>query len=157
MVVYLQEEYPPIMSNVGMGSLLVNYYRKTSSEDDTVPQLDTGEPFVMEPSDASPFMNFGDVQPGQTVPTLYNLLIRAPVFRHDPPATDFLLIKQTILAEDGRKQVRWYMRDIPNLYVIGQTFPVQEVPGPHSRKITATVKNRLQVVSCHTSNHTTPS
>src|SRR5262245_26280995 len=127
------------MSNVGMGSLIVNYYRKTNAEDDTVPQADIGEPFVLEPSDASPFMNFGHVQPGQTIPTLYNHLIRAPVFQHTPPSTDFLIIKQTILPEGSHnKQIKWYLREIPSIFVVGQTFPVQEVPGPHSRKVTTT-------------------
>jgi len=40
---------------------------------------------------------------------------------------------------------KYYVREIKNLFVVGQTYPMQEVPGPHSRKITNTVKNRLQV------------
>jgi transcription initiation factor TFIID subunit 1 len=31
------------------------------------------------------------------------------------------------------------------MFTIGQTYPVQEVPGPHSRKVTTTIRNRLQV------------
>jgi transcription initiation factor TFIID subunit 1 len=34
-----------------------------------------------------------------------------------------------------------------NLFVIGQTYPVTEVPGPHSRKITNTIKHRLQTIA----------
>jgi len=38
-------------------------------------------------------MKFGYVYPGQTVPALYNNLIRAPLFRHKPYPTDFLVIR----------------------------------------------------------------
>ena len=33
------------------------------------------------------------------------------------------------------------------MFVVGQTYPVQEVPGPHSRKITTTMKHRLQQIT----------
>ena len=32
------EEHPPVMPNYGMGSILVNYYRKKSETDDFVPK-----------------------------------------------------------------------------------------------------------------------
>ncbi len=38
-------------------------------------------------------MKFGYVYPGQTVPALYNNLMRAPLFRHKPYGTDFLVIR----------------------------------------------------------------
>ena len=46
-----------------------------------------------------------------------------------------------------KNDVRYYLREIKSLYVVGQTFPVTEVPGPHSRKITTTVKHRLQTIA----------
>lgn len=87
-------------------------------------------------------MNFGNVEPGQTIPVLYNNLIRAPLFRHEIKNTDFLVIKNTY-----KGQTKYYLREIPILFTIGQTYPAQEVPGPHARKITTTVKNRLQVAA----------
>lgn len=107
----MQEENPPIISNIGMGSIVVNYYRKRDPKDDFVPQvsalpslsasapdanppqLDIGEPFLLDPSDESPFKAFGYVNPGQTVTTLYNNLVRAPLFRHKPSETDFLVVR----------------------------------------------------------------
>ena len=94
-----------------MGSILVNYYRKRDENDDFIPnvspassvslnlgndfvtQLDFGEPFILETSDESPFLRFGSVAPGQTIPALYNNLVRAPLFRHKPAPTDFLVMK----------------------------------------------------------------
>ncbi|KAG6877881.1 hypothetical protein C0993_002882 [Termitomyces sp. T159_Od127] len=136
------EEHPPIIPNFGMGSVLVNYYRKKDEKDEHIPKFDLGVPFVLEPQDESPFMKFGYVEPGTTVPALYNNLIRAPLFRHKPYATDFLVVRSTVKGE-----TKYFLRDIKNLFVIGQTYPVTEVPGPHSRKITNTIKFRLQIIA----------
>ncbi|KZT30726.1 TAF1 transcription initiation factor TFIID subunit TAF1 [Neolentinus lepideus HHB14362 ss-1] len=136
------EEHPPIMSNFGMGSILVNYYRKKDEKDEHIPKYDLGVPFVLEPQDESPFMKFGYVYPGETVPALYNNLIRAPLFRQKPYPTDFLVVRSTIKGE-----TRYYIREMKNLFVVGQTYPVTEVPGPHSRKITNTIKHRLQNIT----------
>ncbi|PFH54856.1 hypothetical protein AMATHDRAFT_134293 [Amanita thiersii Skay4041] len=136
------EEHPPIIPNFGMGCSLVNYYRKKDEKDEYIPKLDLGVPFVLEPQDESPFMKFGYVYPGQTIPAMYNNLVRAPLFRHKPYSTDFLVIKHSY-----RGETKYYIRDIKNLFVIGQTYPVTEVPGPHSRKITNTIKNRLQIIA----------
>ncbi|KAJ7070815.1 TAF1 transcription initiation factor TFIID subunit TAF1 [Mycena amicta] len=136
------EEHPPIVQNFGMASSLVNYYRKKDEKDEYIPKHDLGVPFVLEPQDETPFMKFGSVNPGQTVPALYNNLVRAPLFRHKPYPTDFLVIRNTIKGE-----TKYYLREIKNLFVAGQTYPVTEVPGPHSRKITNTIKFRLQIIA----------
>jgi hypothetical protein len=41
---------------------------------------------------------------------------------------------------------KYYIREIKHLFVLGQTIPVTEIPGPHSRKITTTAKSRLQQI-----------
>ncbi|KAJ7593545.1 TAF1 transcription initiation factor TFIID subunit TAF1 [Mycena floridula] len=146
------EEHPPIIPNFGMGSSLVNYYRKKHDKDDHVPKAVLGLPFVLEPSHESPFKTFGDVHPGQTIPTLYNSLVRAPLFPHSPNSTDFLVVKSTAAASDdaasGKPDVtRYYLREIKDIFVIGQTFPVTEVPGPHSRKLMYMMKHRLRNIA----------
>jgi len=35
------EEYPPIMSGYGMGTTIVNYYRKKDDKDEHVPKVST--------------------------------------------------------------------------------------------------------------------
>lgn len=104
-------------------------------------------------------MKFGYVYPGQTIPALYNNLVRAPLFRHKPYSTDFLVIRYYTLLHERlvakliyyrntvKGDSKYFIRDIKNLFVIGQTYPVTEVPGPHSRKITNTIKYRLQVIA----------
>lgn len=137
------EEYPTMMSNFGMGSRLVNYYRRKNVEDTSRPKLDVGETAVLMPQDKSPFALFGDVDPGETVPAIHNAMFRAPLFKQTPKSTDFLVVRNTT-GVDGSN---WYMRNIENLFVVGQEFPSVEVPGPHSRKVTTASKNRLKMLS----------
>jgi len=136
------EEYPTVLSNFGMGSRLINYYRRKSPEDESRPKIEVGETHVLMQQDRSPFWNFGTVDPGETVPTLYNKMVRAPIFRHEPKNTDFLVVRSSY---DNAS--RYYMRNIPYLFVVGQLFPVTEVPGPHSRKVTTAAKNRLKMIA----------
>ena len=73
------EEYPTVLSNFGMGSRLINYYRRKNPEDESRPKLEVGETHVLMPQDRSPFWNFGAIDPGETVPTLYNKIDRKSV------------------------------------------------------------------------------
>ena len=136
------EEYPPLLSNLGMGSLLVNYYRKKDAKDDYIPRSDMGEAFVLDVTDESPFMKFGSVEPGETQLVLYKNMTRAPLFRHKPTQNDFLFIRSTT-----KDDVRYYLRDVPNLYVVGQTYPTTPIPGPHARLVTNNIKYRLQMIT----------
>ncbi|KIM19627.1 hypothetical protein M408DRAFT_334323 [Serendipita vermifera MAFF 305830] len=135
------EEHPPTISNFGMGSMLVNYYRKRDEKDEHIPKREFGTPFVLQPSDDTPFLKLGSVAPGQTVPSLYNNMIRAPIFEQKAYPTDFLVVRSTVHGES-----KYYLREIKHLFVLGQTIPVTEIPGPHSRKITTTAKSRLQQI-----------
>ncbi|EON67046.1 hypothetical protein W97_06163 [Coniosporium apollinis CBS 100218] len=137
------EEYPIMMSNFGMGSRLINYYRRKDAEDNTRPKLDIGETTVLLPQDKSPFSLFGNIEPGQTMPTLHNAMFRAPVFKQEAKPTDFLVGRSTT----GVHGSNWYMRNIENVYVVGQEFPSVEVPGTHSRKVTEAAKRRLRMIS----------
>ncbi|KAI1138246.1 hypothetical protein F5Y05DRAFT_55668 [Hypoxylon sp. FL0543] len=138
------EEFPIMMSNFGMGSRVINYYRrKDRNDEDKIPKLDIGEGHALLPEDRSPFSIFGTVDPGETVPTLHNEMYRAPIFKHEPRPNDFLLGFTTNVAEGPK----FYLRNIDHVYTVGQTFPSLEVPGPHARKVTNTSKNRLKMVA----------
>ncbi|KAI1464251.1 uncharacterized protein F4812DRAFT_443951 [Daldinia caldariorum] len=138
------EEFPIMMSNFGMGSRVINYYRrKDRNDEDKIPKLDIGEGHPLLPEDRSPFSIFGTVDPGETVPTLHNEMYRAPIFRHEPRPNDFILGYSTN-ATEGPK---FYLRKIDHVYTVGQTFPSLEVPGPHARKVTNTSKNRLKMIA----------
>lgn len=137
------EEYPIMMSNFGMGSRLINYYRRKNMEDISRPKLEIGETAVLLPQDKSPFSVFGYIDPGQIMPALYNSMFRVPVFKQEAKSTDFLVIR----SKTGVDGSTWFIRNIENLHVAGQQFPSVDVPGPHSRKVTTAAKNRLKMVS----------
>jgi hypothetical protein len=143
LLVEYSEECPLILSNFGMGNRLINYYRRKDEDDKERPKLDLGETHVLLPNDMSPFSRFGKVEPGNTVPTLHNSMFRAPVFKHTPKSTDFLVIRN----QTGTYGSKYYLRNVDNLHVVGQQFPSVEVPGVHSRKVTSVAKNRLKVLA----------
>ncbi|KAI5245014.1 hypothetical protein E4T42_06924 [Aureobasidium subglaciale] len=137
------EEHPVMLSNFGMGNRLINYYRRKDAEDSSRPKEEIGETQVLLPQDRSPFANFGQVDPGEIVPTIHNGLYRAPVFRHEGKSNDFLVI----CNETHKNGKKYFMRNIENLYAVGQQFPSVEVPGEHSRKVTDAAKRRLRAIS----------
>ncbi len=137
------EEYPTMISNFGMGSRLINYYRRKDADDSYRPKLEVGETAVLLPQDKSPFSIFGNIEPGQVMPTLHNGLYRAPVFKQDTRSTDFLVCRNST----GVEGTHWYLRNIESLFVVGQEFPSVEVPGTHSRKVTEAAKRRLKMIS----------
>ncbi|KAH8906078.1 transcription initiation factor tfiid-like protein [Coniochaeta sp. PMI_546] len=137
------EEIPTVLSNFGMGSKIVNYFRRSKGSDSRPDKQDLGENCILLPEDRSPFAIFGHVHPGETVPTFHTQMYRAPIFKHTPRGTDFLIGRSTT----GLGGSTWYIRNIDHLYVVGQTLPSMEVPGPHSRRVTNIAKNRLKMVS----------
>ncbi|KAF1365110.1 hypothetical protein EJ07DRAFT_171014 [Lizonia empirigonia] len=139
------EEYPTTLSNFGMGIKILNYYRRKDMEDTARPKREDGigETSVLLPQDKSPFSLFGQVEPGTEVLTLHNAMYRAPVFKHTPESTDFLVSR----SSTGVNGTKYYMRNIPNLLVVGQQFPSVEVPGTHARKVTEASKKRLKMLS----------
>ena len=137
------EEYPAMLSGFGMGSKLINYYRRKDEADHSRPKFDVGETEVLTREDKSPFSIFGDVDPGTTTPTISNGMYRAPVFAHNTKSTDFLLISNRTSVH-GRE---FFLKNVENLHVVGQEFPSVEVPGTHSRKVTDASKKRLRMLS----------
>lgn len=137
------EEYPIMLSNFGMGTRIVNYYRREAEDDTNRPKMDIGETETLMPQDKSPFAIFGDVEPGQMVPTVTNGMYRAPVFRHKVQRNDFLLVSSHT-GVHGRKL---FLKLLENLHVVGQQFPHVEVPKTSARKVGDLGKKRLRALA----------
>ncbi|KAH8899213.1 hypothetical protein GQ53DRAFT_634464 [Thozetella sp. PMI_491] len=137
------EEIPTVLSNFGMGQRIINYYRRNKGSETRPEKRDLGDTCILLPEDRSPFAIFGQVNPGEVVPTLHNSMFRAPIFKHNSRDTDFIIGRSTT----GQSGSSWYMRNIDHVYVVGQNLPLSEVPGPHSRRVTNIAKNRLKMVS----------
>lgn len=139
------EEHPTVLSNFGMGNRIINYYRRKDADDmeRPIPEDKVGDVNVLLPEDKSPFSNFGFVDPGETVRAIHNEMYRAPIFKHNTKSTDFLVIRSTT----GLHGTTWHVRNIDNLFVVGQQFPSMEIPGPHSRRVTNAAKNRMKMIA----------
>jgi transcription initiation factor TFIID subunit 1, fungi type len=137
------EEHPMILSQVGMGTRIINYYRRETKEDASRPKLDIGETAVLLPEDKSPFSIFGHIGPGETMTAVYNSMYRAPIFEHAPKTQDFLVIR----SHTGEHGSHFFVRNVDHMYAVGQEFPSVTIPGPHSRVVTTASKNRLKMIS----------
>lgn len=140
------EQQPPILSKFGMGNRVINYCRKKGDEDTSETKKrdknEIGETSILLPEDRSPFSIFGTVDPGETVPTLHNQMYRAPIFKHEPRPTDFILGRTTTKSSS-----QLYLRPVEHIYTVGQIFPSVEIPGPHSRKVTNISKHRMKMIA----------
>ncbi|KAK9885772.1 hypothetical protein WA026_013642 [Henosepilachna vigintioctopunctata] len=125
------EEHPPLINQVGMCSKFKNYYKRKAGKDNGPPTYKYGETAYAH---TSPFL--GILHPGQSIQAAENNMYRAPVYEHEVPQTDFLVI---------RTRQAYYIRVIDALYVAGQECPLYEVPGPNSKRANNFVRDFLQV------------
>eukprot|EP00730_Choanoeca_flexa_P005980 TRINITY_DN12063_c0_g1_i2.p1 TRINITY_DN12063_c0_g1~~TRINITY_DN12063_c0_g1_i2.p1 ORF type:complete len:1031 (+),score=278.66 TRINITY_DN12063_c0_g1_i2:380-3472(+) len=130
------EEHPLLVLQSTMCTNIRNYYRKLKPSDTTVPKLEYGTTVILTQREASPFL--GDIARGKTFMSFENNLYRAPVFRHKPEITDFLVIRR-----DGR----FYLRSVPSLFIVGQTMPKVEVPIPNSKASMEFISDRLRWIT----------
>ena len=155
----LSEQYPPLISTIGMATRIKNYYRRPEVHKSTLllwkkdgsmyvclfvsfsqrqvkshaPQLKFGETTYVQTT-SSYFL--GQLRPGQTLTSFENNLYRAPVYPHKTTPTDFLLI----VAGD-----KVHIRKVEDIFVVGQQCPKVEVPAPNSKPAMQFQKELLQV------------
>ena len=137
------EENPLMLSQAGMGNRLVNYYRRKTKDDIFRPKHELGDTQILLPEDKSPFYQFGHIDPGQEMTAVTNSMYRAPIFQQKSQPRDFLIVRESTAAQSQQ----YYMRNIDNLFAVGQELPSQLIPGTHSRMVTTTAKNRLKAIS----------
>jgi transcription initiation factor TFIID subunit 1 len=124
------EEHPPLLSNIGMASKVKNYYRRPERQKEAPPHYPYGETsYVLSTS-----YFLGQLKPGQSLQSLENNMFRAPIYNHKLPTTDFLVIR----SGEGL-----YIRDVSDVFSVGQACPKMEVPGPNSKQDKAFQKDFL--------------
>jgi hypothetical protein len=127
-LVEFTEEFPPILTNMGMGGKIRNYYRKVNAEDNQSLVFTDGESIYLHPDsneDRSPFI--ADIPGGIAVQCMDTNLYKQPIFQHQPKNSDFLLLRSS------KAPHKLVIREIPGLYTGGQIFPLKEVPHPGDR------------------------
>ncbi|XP_075588073.1 transcription initiation factor TFIID subunit 1-like [Dermatophagoides farinae] len=125
------EEHPPLIMQVGMATKIKNYYRRKLGKDSGAPNYKYGETVYCH---TSPFL--GNLQHGQSQQALENNLFRVPIYEHQLPETDFLVI---------RTRDNYHIREVETIYTVGQELPLYEVPGPNSKKANNFMRDFLQV------------
>nr|XP_032650793.1 transcription initiation factor TFIID subunit 1 isoform X1 [Chelonoidis abingdonii] len=125
------EENGPLMMQVGMATKIKNYYKRKPGKDPGAPDCKYGETVYCH---TSPFL--GSLHPGQLLQAFENNLFRAPIYLHKMPETDFLII---------RTRQGCYIRELVDIFVVGQECPLFEVPGPNSKRANTHIRDFLQV------------
>ncbi|XP_060231493.1 transcription initiation factor TFIID subunit 1-like [Meriones unguiculatus] len=125
------EENGPLMMQVGMATKIKNYYKRKSGKDPGAPDCKYGQTVYCH---TSPFL--GSLHPGQLLQAFENNLFRAPIYLHKMPETDFLII---------RTRQGYYIRELVDIFVVGQQCPLLEVPGPNSKRANTHIRDFLQV------------
>ncbi|XP_041357029.1 transcription initiation factor TFIID subunit 1-like isoform X3 [Gigantopelta aegis] len=125
------EEFPPLIMQVGMATKIKNYYKRKPGKDSNPPQYEYGE---LAYAHTSPFL--GALRPGCCQQAFENNMFRSPIFQHRVPDTDFLII---------RTRQHLYIREVKDIFCIGQLCPLTEVPGPNSKRANNFVRDFLQV------------
>ncbi|XP_070491239.1 transcription initiation factor TFIID subunit 1 [Chironomus tepperi] len=126
------EEHPPLLSQVGMCSKLKNYYKRDADKPKAPSGFKYGE--TVPVPHPSPFL--GILNPGQHISVIENNMFRAPIYEHQIPVSDFLII---------RTRNNYYVREADGLFTAGQECPLYEVPGPNSKRANNFVRDFLQV------------
>uniref|UniRef100_A0AAV2J8F7 Transcription initiation factor TFIID subunit n=1 Tax=Knipowitschia caucasica TaxID=637954 RepID=A0AAV2J8F7_KNICA len=125
------EEYAPTIMQVGMATKIKNYYKRKPGKDPGAPDCKYGETVYCH---TSPFL--GSLHPGQLLQAFENNLFRAPIYLHKMPETDFLVL---------RTRHGYYIRELVDIFVVGQECPLSEVPGPNSKRANTHIRDFLQV------------
>ncbi|KAG9508759.1 Solute carrier family 12 member 9 [Fragariocoptes setiger] len=127
------EQYPALLSGVGMASFLKEYIGQEKCKNPPprgLPMkkktIQQSGPFrVQVPQDATktqqPFLT--PLKPGQKVSVIENNLFRAPVFSHKMTPSDFIVL---------RSRNSYYLTIVDTIYLVGQQLPLTEVPAPGS-------------------------
>ena len=113
-----------------------NFYRQ---ENDLKPTKPYGSLINLEENEVSPLFGFGDVEKGDCITLLVNNLFRAPIVQHETNGRDFLFIHYQYKQQD-----KYYLREFPDTFIVGQQLPADIIQPPQSRKHLLMLKNRVK-------------
>jgi len=144
------EQYPPLLSNIGMCSHITTFHRKKVVEEEYVPpKPDIGKTQILNVKDDSPF-DLGDVTPEKPIQCIQNKMYLAPVFKQDIRSENditkpqvFLLVRKPASREAQFDQ--WILRKLPTCYTVGQTQPKMKIVVPFTKKAHELIKDRVRV------------
>jgi hypothetical protein len=95
-----------------------------------------GQQILLNDEGQLPLLGQIDRSKYQGLAILENNMYKAPVTYHNPKYTDFL----GIVHRDKNDQYQMYIREMKQLYTVGQQEPIEEVYTPQSRNYNAFLK-----------------
>ena len=108
--------------------------KEKRAEEDAIDVLPEGVTEILHPKVHGPFI--GEIDEGSTISALVSNLFVAPIFRHEPESSDFLMVltPPSGAARSGmREGMGVILRDFPkSIFCVGQTEPRQRVNAPSS-------------------------
>lgn len=137
------EEFPPVLSQVGMAAnvkTLIQPLETSALNNKLRPnggQLESPVKARQKPGDIgfqekvtkkknSNQVYYSQLKPGSSLKVIENNLYRAPIYKHQFPSCDFLII---------RTRNSLYIRSIETIFTVGQTMPLYAIPPPTEAKI----------------------
>jgi transcription initiation factor TFIID subunit 1 len=132
------EEFPPVLSRVGMASNVKTYIygpdpstqrlKGNSSQCDrqvaTKPCIGFEE--FIKSERQSKMIYYNALKRGVRYTFIENNLYRAPIFEHELPSCDFLVV---------RTRNSYYIRQVKTIFTVGQELPLISVPPPNETNI----------------------
>lgn len=104
---------------------------QTEESKGDAPKTDFGSTEIIHNDREFPLMGY--LQPGQMQSAIVNSLFSAPLFRHEAPVTDFLLVP--IKTEDiSTQRLHFELKPFPPVYLCGQQEPLQKVMKPAKKE-----------------------
>lgn len=80
---------------------------------------------------------YSQLKPGTKLKVIENNMYRAPIFEHEVPSCDFIIIR----TRNG-----FYIRTVRTIFTVGQTMPLVPIPEPSERSIQ---RFRLELSNCY--------
>eukprot|EP00941_MAST-03F_sp_MAST-3F-sp1_P003799 g3799.t1 len=140
LVEYVLEERPLLLSNVGMADRMINFHRPIAGDTVTTNEFDDGEVIQLGRNERLPLL--GDIEPGEWCRAFCNEMYKMPIWEHEVPNTDFLMVNATSNLSSSKSSntkgaqysASVHLREIPAIFAAGQQEPMMCVPQPNSRK-----------------------
>uniref|UniRef100_A0A6G1SHA3 Transcription initiation factor TFIID subunit 1-like n=1 Tax=Aceria tosichella TaxID=561515 RepID=A0A6G1SHA3_9ACAR len=141
------EEFPPVLSQVGMASNVKTYtYRpgpvksqpkelnfqtsksdtQNQSSDQALAKTTFGYEEALKTDRQAKMIYYNALKPNSRTRFIENNLYRAPIFEHELPSCDFLVI---------RTRNNYYIREVKTIFTVGQLLPLTVVPAPNESYI----------------------
>lgn len=150
------EEYPPILSQVGMASNIKTYSQPNKGNDEKATRWQKSASIkrlkkdgeitsLIKNSNAQQDISsrfgysqninnrsikalyYSTIKTGDSMSFIENNLYRAPIYQHTFPENDFLVV---------RTRNSYYVRTVETIFAVGQIWPLVAIPTPHEANVT---------------------